>query len=130
MSWAAIIAIVIEILKQRSAAGWPLLKLLLERWGVRIQHDADIDPNPITVGAAPAELKDQIVAWLQAQQAKAGIGMKFVYTILIRAVPMVADQIWDSFFQKGMVGSPSSAFPATMQAGSETDESAILCDVL
>lgn len=129
MSWAAIIAIVIEVLKQRSAAGWPLLKLLLERWGVKIQEDADSDPNPITVGAAPSELKDQIVAWLEEKKAAAGIGMKFVYTILIRAVPLVADQIWDNFFQKGMVGSPSSAFPATMQAGSG-DESEILADVL
>ena len=129
MSWAAIIAIVIEVLKQRSAAGWPLLKLLLERWGIKIQQDADADTDVITVGAAPQELKDQIVAWLEEKRAAAGVGMKFIYTILIRAVPLVADQIWDSFFKAGHVAKPLSDFtPAVFQGTG--DESEILVDVL
>ena len=129
MSWAAIIAIVVEILKQRAEAGWPLLKLLLERWGIKIQQDADADTSPITMGAAPQELKDQIVAWLEGQKAKAGIGMKFVYSIVIRAVPIVIDQIWDKFFASGQVNEPSSAFPP-MTFSSTGDESDILVDVL
>ena len=129
MSWAAIIGIVIEILKQRAEAGWPLLKLLLERWGIKIQQDADNDPAIIVVGAAPQELKDQIVAWLESKRATANVGMKFVYTILIRAVPLVADQIWDSFFKAGHVGRPLSDFtPAVVQGTG--DESEILVDVL
>jgi len=129
VSWAAIIAIVIEVLKQRAAAGWPLLKLLLERWGIKIQEDADADTAVITVGAAPQELKDQIVAWLEEKKASAGIGMKFVYTILIRAVPLVADQIWDSFFKAGHVSKSLASFgPVPVMAA--TGEDAILVDVL
>lgn len=129
MTWAMIISVVIEILKQRAAAGWPLLNLLLERWGIKIQEDADNDTTPITVGAAPSELKDQIVAWLEVQKAKAGIGMKFVYTILIRAVPLVIDQIWDNFFAKGIVPVSFASFgtPPTVSSAGEDE---ILVDVL
>jgi hypothetical protein len=129
VSWSAIIAIVIEILKQRAAAGWPLLNLLLERWGIKIQEDADADTTPITVGAAPSELKDQIVAWLESQKAKAGIGMKFIYTILIRAVPLVIDQIWDNFFAKGLVSASFSSFGPVLTVGS-AGEDEILVDVM
>lgn len=130
MTWAMLISVLIEILKQRAAAGWPLLNELLKRWGIRIQNDADTDVSPITVGAAPQELKDQIVAWLEAKKATAGIGMKFVYTIVIRAVPLVADQIWDKLFSMNQVSQPASAFPPVVQGLPEEDESAILCDVL
>lgn len=130
MSWAAIIAIVIEVLKQRAEAGWPLLKLLLERFSNRVLEDADNDTDVITVGAAPQELKDQIVAWLEKQKAESGVGMKFVYTILIRAVPLVADQIWDSFFKSGHVGKPLSEFtPAIVGASSESEDE-ILVDLI
>lgn len=122
MTWSAIIAIVIEILKQRSAAGWPLLKLLLERWGIKIQNDADADVAPITVGAAPQELKDQIVAWLEAQKAKSGIVMKFVYSAVIAAVPLVIDQIWDKFFQMGHVAAASDTFPQIVHSVADGED--------
>ncbi len=124
MSWAAIIAIVMEILKQRAEAGWPLLKMLLEWFGNRIQKDAESDKQKITVGAAPDEVKDQIIAWLEKQKEKAGPMMKMVYGMVIRFVPLIADQIWDSFFKAGHVSQPLADFTPTTMAAAPVDEKA------
>lgn len=121
MSWAAIMAIVVEIIKQRSAAGWPLLKMLLDYFGWKVLDDAEKDETPITVGAAPDALKDQIIAWLEAKKAAASLKMKFVYAALIRFLPQVIDQIWDSLFAKGHVNSLASDFPPMMTAGVLTE---------
>lgn len=128
MSWAAIIALVLQILKERAEAGWPLLKAILALFGDKIQRDADADVAPLTVGAAPDEVKDMIVAWLEAQKAKAGPVLRGIYTIVIRFVPLIADQLWDSLFQAGHVSKPLSDFtPAVFAAGAD-DEATILAD--
>lgn len=129
MSWAAIIAIVMEILKQRAEAGWPLLKMILAWFGERIQKDADNDPIRVTVGAAPDEVKDQIVAWLEKQKAKAGPAMKVVYGMVIRFVPLIADQIWDSLFKSGNVSRPLADFTATVMSA-DVDEAQVFEEAL
>ncbi len=128
VSWSAILAIVIEILKQRAAAGWPLLKMILEYFGGKIQADADEDTSPMVVGAAPDEVKNIIVAWLEKQQAAARPIMKGVYAMVIRFVPLIADQIWDSLFTAGHVAVPLSNFtPSVFGTAPETEEE-ILAD--
>lgn len=129
MSWAAIIAIVVELLKQRAAAGWPLLKMLLDYFGWKVLEDADADKSKITVGAAPDEVKNQIIAWLEERLATAGVGMKFVYKMIIRFVPLIADQIWDNLFQRNFVSQPLSHFtPATVGAAAAQTEEEIVKD--
>lgn len=131
MSWAAIIAIVMELIKQRAAAGWPLLKLLAEYFGWKVLEDAEADKAKITVGAAPDAVKDQIVAWLEARKATAGVGLKLFYSLAIRFVPSIADQIWDSIFEAGGVAKPASDFPPMVMAGpavTEEQAAADCCD--
>lgn len=123
MGWSALIALALELLKQRAAAGFPLLMKFLELLGWKIQADADADTSPITMGAAPDEVKDQIIAWLKAQQAKARPLMVGVYALVIRFVPLIADQLWDQLFAKGAVAKPLSDFtPAVFAAVGETEE--------
>jgi len=130
MSWAAIMAIVVEILKQRAAAGWPLLKMLLDYFGWKVLEEADADKEKLKVGAAPDALKDQIIEWLEEKKATAGVGMKFVYTLMIRFVPLVADQIWDSLFDAGSVAKPASDFPPRVMGAEQTEEEIVkdCCD--
>jgi hypothetical protein len=129
MSWAAIITIVIEILKQRAAAGWPLLKMLLEYFGGKVQADADADLTVMTVGAAPDEVKDLIVSWLETQKAKSGVMMRAVYAAMIRFVPLVADQIWDQLFAKGLVGKAASEFTQAVMTGTGESEADIFATI-
>lgn len=123
MSWAAIIAIAVEVYKQRAAAGFPALKLLLQYFGFDILNDAKEDKTLITVGSAPDALKDQLLAWLESQKAKAGIGLKFLYSLMIRFLPTVIDQIWDSLFTAGHVAKPLSDFtPMVMSSVPQSEE--------
>lgn len=126
MSWAAIIAIVLELVKQRAEAGWPVLKFLIDKFGWKIQEAADNDAEKITVGAAPDDVKNMIIAFLEKQKASAGVFMKGVYTLLIRFVPLIADQIVDSLFKAGHVSKPLSDFTPMLFSTGESEQDVCL----
>ncbi len=125
MNWATLITLLLKVLKERADAGFPFLVMLLKLFGLDIQKSADNDTSAITVGAAPDEVKDQLMEWLEALRAgtsrralRWGIGLLMLY------VPKFADEIWDSLFQAGKVSQPLSHFtPATVGASGDTDES-------
>lgn len=126
MSWAMLIPIVLDLIAKRAEAGFPFIKTLIDRFRGKIVEDAEADTVVITVGAAPDELKNQLIVWLEAQKAKAGVGMKFVYAVLIRFVPMVLDSVWDNLFAMGKVGSLAADFPPTVAATAEVTEDDLL----
>lgn len=106
MSWAQLIVILLEVIKQRSEAGWPLINALIEKFKAKIIAQVSLiegSAMAISVGAAPDELKEFIIGKLKELQSSAGLIMKGVYSLLIQVVPLVIDQVWDRLFAQGIV---------------------------
>lgn len=106
MTYVEIIKLFLEIVKQRAEAGWPGIMWLIERFGKKIEAQLSFIEGSATqliTAAAPDELKDYIIGKLKELQVNAGIGVKFLYSLLIQVVPLVIDQVWDRLFAQGHV---------------------------
>lgn len=106
MTYIQIIMLFIEIVKQRSEAGWPLIKALIEKFGKKIEAQVSFlegSATQLITAAAPDELKEYIIKKLKELQSSAGLIMKGVYSLLIQVVPLVIDQVWDRLFAQGHV---------------------------
>lgn len=106
MTWAQLIVILLEVIKQRSEAGWPVIKALIELFGKKIEAQVPFlegSATQLITAAAPDELKEYIIGKLKELQSSAGLIMKGVYSLLIQVVPLVIDQVWDRLFTLGHV---------------------------
>ena len=129
MNWAMIIGLVLKFLQERYAAGFPLIVALLKLWGIDIQKAADDDTSPITVGAAPEELKDVILGWFQKLKDSTGRPMlKLAIGFIVRYIPGIADQVWDSLFQAGHVAKSASEFTQVVMGTVPQTEAELLAD--
>lgn len=125
MSTALLIELLLQVIAARTAAGWPMLKKLLDRFGNKIKSDAEQIPDAL-IGAAPTELKETLTQLLIKLRDGAKPGMKLVYTLLLSVLPQVADAIWDRLFDQKKVGAPSTAFPMLAMAGPPAIEDEVI----
>lgn len=123
MSWAMLLPILISVFNQRMAAGWPLLKKLLDRLGGQVQADAESAGDAV-IGAAPEALKESIIQFLQKQRDKSGVVLKIVYSLLLNALPGLLDGIWDELFTLGRVPAVFATFPAISMSPPASEEAA------
>lgn len=111
MSWVVIVELIYEVVKQRSAAGWPLLMKLLERWKGQLVTLAEGAGDLPAFGAAPSSLKDAVVAFLAGLKDKSGPVLKIVLSLLIASVPEWIDALWDKLFTQGRVPGLAGTYP-------------------
>jgi hypothetical protein len=128
--WPAIIALLID----RAAAGFPILSELLRRRKAElVQLAGEVEPadGPARVGAAPAEVKDLVIQFVQRMQVRASSTvLRTALGLLLLVLPQLADQAWDAIAR---VLNGGDAPPTPVMAAS-TDPTAVAladaCDAM